>query len=516
MDPEITSEEIRRTQFRSALRGADREEVAGFLDSLALRVEQLEGERERLRAQLADAGAHDLESEFDEVGREVSAILQAARDAAESMRDRASLDATRWRSEATSEAETERREAASDTEALRRDAWATGTALLKQTDAEAERMREEAERDVLTTMGEAEREAHRLTSGSRRDAENRVRNASMNAEKITSEAEKRRDSIIDQANRQAGAAQERTRALEQRRDELLEELEKVRSTLMRLEGSLEEKRESLDLTTESTSVKVVPSPSDGPKTWEPGETVRVVKTDEQPPELPPQEPDETAVGLVEPEVTTAEESPEDSPDTSGGNDVDELFASLRGGATADKPVSDEASEETPAPTEDPAASYDWIDERDTRLLPITNRALRGVKKAVTELQNIALDSLRTDDDWRPKTGSISEAVRAELTTVWAESFAAGHSVAEEMTGDKLKRPRTPRIGIVKDFGVALGGAVGVALDDAGKGQRERQSAASKVYRVWRTDEAERRIREAAIDAFERGIEKSIPTEAPVG
>ncbi len=513
MDPEITSEEIRRAQFRSALRGADREEVEAYLNSVALRVDQLEGERERLRAQLADAGAHDLESEFDEVGREVSTILQATRDAAESMRDRASLDATRWRSEAMSDAETERRDAASDAEALRRDAWTTGTDLLKQTSAESEKMREEAKRDVLTTMGEAEREAHRLTSGSRRDAEDRIRKATMNAEKITSEAEKRRDEIIDQATRQAGAAQERTRALEQRRDELLQELENVRSTLTRLEGSLEEKRESLDLTTESSSVKVVPQAA-GAKTWEPGETVRVVQSEEPPPEPPPQpEMEEPVADTVEPEV--AEETPEEKSDRSGDDGVDALFASLRDGGANDVPTTIDASDVETA-EQAPTYSTDWIGERDTRLLPITNRALRGVKKAVTELQNIALDSLRTDEDWRPDATSISEAVRAELTTVWAESFAAGHSVAEEMTGDKLKRPRTPRIGIVKDFGVALGIAVEGALDDAGKGQRERQSAASKIYRVWRTDEAERRIREAAIDAFERGIEKSIPTEAPVG
>ncbi len=111
---------------------------------------------------------------------------------------------------------------------------------------------------------------------------------------------------------------------------------------------------------------------------------------------------------------------------------------------------------------------------------------------------------------------ISEAVHAELTTVWSESFAAGHAVAEDMTGDKLKRPRTPSSSLAKQFGEALASEVTSAIEEAGSGQRERQSAASKVFRIWRTDEAERRVREAAIDAFERAIEKSVPTEAPVG
>src|SRR5690606_10504709 len=123
------------------------------------------------------------------------------------------------------------------------------------------------------------REAHRLTSGARREAEDTVRNANMEAEKISTEATKRRNEIIDTANRQAATAQERARALEQRRGELLEELENGRSTLTRLDGPLEERREALDLTRltpEDTSVRVVHPPAEAKKDWELGETVRVV------------------------------------------------------------------------------------------------------------------------------------------------------------------------------------------------------------------------------------------------
>ncbi|MCH8284176.1 MAG: LLM class flavin-dependent oxidoreductase, partial [Chloroflexi bacterium] len=49
-----------------------------------------------------------------------------------------------------------------------------------------------------------------------------------------------------------------------------------------------------------------------------------------------------------------------------------------------------------------SVSDDRIEDRDSRLLPITNRALRGVKKAVTDAQNVALDTLRTDADWAPE------------------------------------------------------------------------------------------------------------------
>ena len=188
--------------------------------------------------------------------------------------------------------------------------------------------------------------------------------------------------------------------------------------------------------------------------------------------------------------------------------MNSLFASLRGDEVSGgaPPVSEEV--ESDDATES-VVGKDWLGERDARLLPITNRALRGTKKAIADLQNIALDSLRTDEDWRPDSADIVVSLRADLIAVWAESFAAGHGVAEEMTGSKLKRPSTPQSNAAKEFASSLGDAVSGALDEAGDGQRERQSAASRVFRVWRTDEAERRIREVAIHAYEQGIEISV-------
>ena len=302
MDPEVTAEEVRQAQFSRVLRGVDRTQVEALLEQVAAKIDQLEAEKQRLVTQVGDSALRDLESEFDEIGREVSLILQVAQEAADSMRERASLDAAKWRGEAMTEAEANRRDASADAEALRRDAWATGTQLLGQTVNEIKSMREEAQRDVLTVMGEAEREAHRLTSGARRDAEDRVRSATMDAEKLTSEATKRRDDLIDQASRQSAAAQERTRALEQRRDELLEELENVRTTLTRLEGSLEEKRETSDPSSpDSTSDRVVPPDPVEKENWELGETVRVVKETE-PESEPESEPEPENESEPEPEL----------------------------------------------------------------------------------------------------------------------------------------------------------------------------------------------------------------------
>ena len=293
MASDITPDDIRRAEFRTVRRGLDPDEISGFLERVAADLDELEKERERLATKLGEYGDRDLESEFESLGREVAAVLQAAKEAADSMRERATMDAARWRSEAMTEVDAMRKEARSDAEALRGDAWTTGTELLNQSAAEACRIRGEAEQDVLSVMGEAEREAHRLTSTARREAEDVVRAAMMDSEKLGSEAKKRHDDLIEQAYRQAESAQERTRALEERREELMLELETVRSTLSRLEGSLEERREDLDLSAESSSVRVVPARTEpDEEIWQLGETVRIIPPSDRPGSKPTSPPPE--------------------------------------------------------------------------------------------------------------------------------------------------------------------------------------------------------------------------------
>ncbi len=563
METDLVPEEIRHAQFRTVLRGFDAAEVTQYLEKLAGDIEVLVGQRDRLASRLGEYADRDLKSEFDDVGREVASVLQSAREAAESMRERASLDAARWRAESIGEAETLLSEARNDSEALRGDAWATGTELINQTHAEIRQMRQDAERDLLTVMGEAEREAHRLTSAARREAEEILRAAAMDAEKTGAQASKRHDEMIEQAHRAAESAQERTRALEERREELLEELEHARATLNRLEGTMDERREGLNIVAEpSTSVRIVtPTPRHEPEappprtTWQPGETVRIIQTgqrdasdlepfaeevaadverikqrDAEPQQVTqteessePEADAELVEEVVEPEPEVEAPTIESPPTQSISDDLGALFAALRGGETAEQPSPPARVEHPPAATSTEAEHLPapasvivsanelsrWMDERDARLLPITNRALRGVKKAVTESQNIALDSLRTDDEWKPDGRLLADTLRADLIGLWSESYSAGHTVAEEMTGLRLKRRETPHSDAADGFGEALSSAIDHALASAGDGQRERQSAASRVFRGWRTDEAERRIRELAFRGYHLGILDSV-------
>jgi hypothetical protein len=55
---------------------------------------------------------------------------------------------------------------------------------------------------------------------------------------------------------------------------------------------------------------------------------------------------------------------------------------------------------------------------------------------------------------------------------------------------------------------ALGDAIGDALERtraSGGGARERSSAVGRVFRAWRTDEAERRVRRVAAASYHRGL-----------
>jgi DivIVA domain-containing protein len=555
MTSELHPEEIRAVGFRTVRRGLDPDEVSAFLNRIAARMEEIEADRDRLAGKVGEFADRDLESEFEALGLEVAAVLKTAKQAADSMRDSATTDADRWRSEARTEVESILKQARNDAEALRGDAWAAGTELLNQASAEARRIRSEAEQDVLSVMGEAEREAHRLTSSARREAEDVLRTAMMDAEKMASEAKKRHDDLIEQAYRQSESAQERTRALEERREELMLELETVRSTLSRLEGTLEERREDLELSKETTSVRVVPARVEpGEVEWELGETVRVIApsersfSDEEPftmdePDFddiePEPEPYPEPEPVPEPEpAPVAEPEPEPEPeprrrdigeaepvaelpavnDEPEADDVGALFASLRGTprpAITVHPTTPPAGSASPEPLptrppeREPAAGGEAMELRDSRLLPITNRALRGVKKAVTDAQNVALDNLRTDESWQPESTAMAEMLQADLKSLWAESYSAGHSAAEEMTGGRLKRGVTPSSNASDEFGEDLAGAVSNALIDAGEGLRARQTATSRVFRAWRTDEAERRVRQLALTGYHRGLADSV-------
>ena len=98
-----------------------------------------------------------------------------------------------------------------------------------------------------------------------------------------------------------------------------------------------------------------------------------------------------------------------------------------------------------------------------------------------ELQNETLEHLRTDDAWMP-----DEA----FTDRFRPTFAA---LTEGITGTADDAEGAA-------FGTDLFDAVSSAIErsrSTGAGDRAVAAAASKVFRMWRSDEAERRVMEIA-------------------
>ncbi len=557
-------DDIRRATFRVVFRGFDQGEVEARLEELAVAVGELMEERDRMAARLGDLADRDLRSEFEAVGREVTSVLEAARTAAETMRERAGADAARWRSEAMAEAEELLTTARSDAEAMRTDAWTTGSQLLEQVAAEIERIRSAAERDSLAARGEAEREAHRLTAASRREADDVVRNAKMESERLVTQARSEHEEIIATAHRQAEAAQERTRALDQRRQELMAELEQVRTALSSFEGELEERRQGIGLS-EPVDLprRAVVADEQGTRVedWEEGHTVRVIRperhaddagdtdaetladevarlraeevaeaedevreVDEADDEGDDEEPsqDESAEEITgeapAPGPTTHEEPP-----PGDDNDVSDLFRRLRQppppevrdvAGVRPSPGSTE-DEETPAGESPPSPpSEEGVDPFETRerlLLPVTNDALRAVKRTLTDAQSHALEQLRlTNGAWQPDAQGLESALAAELEGLIGGAAQAGLEAAAEM-GVTVTEPFRPDVETAS-IGTDLTRAVVAGLEASGADARERSTAVSRVFRGWRTDQAERRVRFIALTSYHEALSWALKSQ----
>ncbi len=432
--------------------------------------------------------------------------------------------------------------------------------VMGEAEREAHRLTSSARRDAEDLVRNASMTAEKMTAEAtrRRDEilDAAARQASVSQER-THALEKRRDELLEELEHARSTLNLLEASLEVKRDSV-----DSGSTVRVVPAPPSEKGGNLWVSGETVRV-VKPEPRRHPgeeaapaavvEVSAPPETVRVIPAEQMrqesslpstPEPVPPPAPEPEV--LPEPEPATSPESASPDPDVAvvsepavsvesgpeGDSEVDSLFASLRGGGRskaggvdtapeAPAAVSPTADDTEPVPqTEttsdaetgevgsDLGGGRDWIEERDARLLPITNRALRGIKKSITELQNIALDQLRTDPDWRPEPSADADLLAADLITLWAESFASGHSVAEVMSDTRLKRPPTPHSETLNQFSASLSSAVTESLDAAGSGQRERQSAASRVYRVWRSDEAEQRVRELAIRAYQLGVELS--------
>lgn len=204
------------------------------------------------------------------------------------------------------------------------------------------------------------------------------------------------------------------------------------------------------------------------------------------------------------------------------NDIDDLFARLRRVEQKTPPPepaepigSDDASsapELAAGPVPHPVGTGNPFDVRDQLLLPVTNRILRAVKRELTEAQNIALEELRVEEgNWEPDAATIAERLHDPVGELLVDSYRSGWTAAAEVTESDLAPDGAGHddpAEWARRFAEALTSAVSAALAEShrdGRGPRQLAASLSRVYRSWRTDEAERRVRDIATGAYHRGL-----------
>ena len=477
---------------------------------------EAEAETRTLREE-ADSHTTDLresaQADSERMRAESEAAALEVRTAAEAysatLRDSADQDTSNRLIAATEAAEN-----------LRASVWDEATAILDQVSREVAMVRERADNDSLALIAEGERQSHRLVSQARQASEENRRSARSDSERLVGDAQAQHDEIIETANRAAQAAQERAQALEQRRTELMGQLEKAQEAMRTLESELNTKREHLrdrDVPVDLSTVRVVSPPEpkehDGVKVVMPVTEPQPVSAEEimdevrslreQRQHVEGDETIEEAKPVAEPLATV---EAVDVVPVEVGDDIDSLFANLRAEEPPAQPPLDAG---LPA-----GADPDQIRER--LLLPIQNRALRHVKRQLTELQNLALEQLRvTKDKWDPEVEVLVGALAGPVTELALESVRAGYRGASELGIPDVTPPKLTAEDVespAAELATVLTGEVQSALDaarEAGDSSRKISATVSKIFRGWRNDDAERRLREASSAAYDDGMKAAL-------
>jgi hypothetical protein len=549
MADDVSPDSVETRQFDIVRRGYDRAQVNDQLLRLAEELERLQVLLEDRRTKELKVGLDDPEAlalELGAIGSEVAAILEAARTAADGMRTRAASDVDEWRTTTEHETKSLASEATEQSQSMRAAAWNEGSSMLSSAKAEAGTHVDSAKEEALFIRAEAEREAIRLTGDAKRDKEELIRSARLEAEEVIAAARSESDGMLAAASQQAEQAQERARALEDRRAELLSELESTRASISHLEEEIDSKRQALE------TPEPVQEPEPEPRSHHSGDTgsVRIVAPSKSR-KLKPVDAEELVADVValrsgmamapEPEAaeapgpvevdtvtviapppvesTVAEATSGDiEPDREeptpvvesapepGTDEIGSLFASLREDTGEQPNVAPETNEDPdtseslasveaePDVASEAAEAVDEVagveeaeesdvnEDLDVMLIPLQNAALKEIKRALVDLQNDALDHLRTDAEWEPKKAFTNKFRKpfSELALAITESKNDG-GAAKEFSAD---------------LNAAVVGAI-VKARESGAGDREVASSVSRVFRMWRADESERRVVDAA-------------------
>lgn len=212
------------------------------------------------------------------------------------------------------------------------------------------------------------------------------------------------------------------------------------------------------------------------------------------------------------EAPDADLASEAAPDVRKPSLLDDLFARLRTGASSPQtpppPPSDQAKAvaDTPPPA-DPAEAAEL---RQRLLLPVENDALRTCKRRLIDLQNQTLAAVHVDvGGWSVDPAVTRDVFEGAVATIVQAAYAAGHVAAGELTGRSAPSPPAdtvplPTVDLGAEFAARLVEAYRRAIA-VEAGERETAAALTQVFRAWRTDEIERRLRPVAWAAYHHGL-----------
>lgn len=546
--------------FSRSLFGYDPLEVRAFVSQMNEQLERLQVQQDSILSGNGAGEESGVGVVIDSVVTDIAEVLEAAREASCKIRDRAEREAADLLAEAAERARKALASAESDALALRKSAWDASTETLESMKAEAARIRAAAERDALEIIGNAERKAHRKLVASRRDSENAIQAASAESDRLLGLARAKGREILRAAEDRAESVNDRVSAMEKRHEELRQEIEAFSAKLEGPAGSPQP--------TQPSTVRVIPPPESdedelsatfdvpavgmaptvgGDETigtartvgWADGtESVRLVET--------PTVRARVEVDALEladevarlrrqgtENVTAESKSREDMRQSGPGrvrlvgaatatarrnvavpsprsarvvhegtpDDLAALFLELREEATG----STGEVEESPARTApSPLEIY------DRKLLPVTNRALRAVKRQLIDIEREQLKGLKgSTNGWEPELSQLAHPLVHTLTVMEREAFERGHTSAMELADTRLPSPREEvEAQGSESFISGLLCDLAKPVRDAREADHpilEVAKALSRVYRLWRTDEAERRLRFLAGRSYHRGL-----------
>ena len=153
----LTPEAISTKQFKVSRRGYDPDDVSAFLSEVAAQYQRALEE-----AGVNQARANDVRTEefaprsFEELGAEAGALMQAAKEGADSLRRRAEQEAEALVKQATDEADRRMREVTLETERLRNAVKRQCEQMVSEAQARADRLTTH-EREMREKVAELER-----------------------------------------------------------------------------------------------------------------------------------------------------------------------------------------------------------------------------------------------------------------------------------------------------------------------------------------------------------------------